>query len=212
MGNTNKERTFLNSISILDCEKENDFDKHNREISKMLAYLNEHATAGAIVKVAHLDIAHRDTPAKYMYLEADNLYFDAINSLDWKNGIDFAADKGEFAVLVYGANYKVYGIDKSFMDTSLATYHFLDKEKIDNIDFIKNSMEFIEKMDSESFKQDFLSVIYKNKEFFTDSERIITDMKYLITSSLEDKIHIANKQKENSILKDVTMPNQPERE
>lgn len=211
MKDLNNARIYLNSRSILDCENESDYERHTLETSNILDYLGKHAKAGAIVKVQHLDMARRDFAPTYMYVPTEDLYFNALNALDWKNGADFVADNGEIAVLVYGQNYNAYNYAEPFMEQSLVSYHFLNEDQIEHMNFIENSMEFIKNTDSSSLEQNFLSVIYDYDDFFINSDELVKDLLSLSNFSLDEKIHNAELRKEIEYRKDNVQISEPEK-
>ena len=79
---------------------------------------------------------------------------------------------------------------------SLVSYHFLNEDQIENMNFIENSMEFIKNTDSSSLEQNFLSVIYAHDEFFINSDELVKDLLNLSNFSLDEKIHNAVLRKE----------------
>lgn len=163
-------REYLTDKSVLLLENENDFNKHSQQTEKILDFLNEQAKAGAILKIEYIDIAHRNKGPIFIAAAPED-YHAVFDKFDCKNGIDLVSDNGDFTAYIYGQNYTAY--NEEFMTCTKATYHFLNEEQLDHLIFIKNGLEFIYNIGSESLEQSFLSMIYNHNYFFIESDRII---------------------------------------
>jgi len=163
-------RKYLTDKSVLQLENEYDFNKHSLQTEKVLDFLNEQAKAGAILKIEYIDIANRNKEPIFIAASPED-YYAALDRFDCKNGIDLVSDNGDFTAYIYGQNYTAY--NEEFMTCTKATYHFLDGDQLDHLNFIKDGLEFIYNIGSESLEQSFLSMIYNHNDFFVEPDRII---------------------------------------
>lgn len=178
---------FLNNKSILDCESEKDIQQHNNEIAKIFELFQEKTKAGAILKLSFTDIANQRFDPEYMYLATEDLN-KAFDSLNCKNGVDFAIYKGDISAAVYGENYTLYNSKEECMVEAAIGFHFIDETQTEHIETVKNCLDFI---DDVKLKKEFLSIVYRMDDFFIDSTKLIDSIKNELDTSLEAKINRA---------------------
>lgn len=106
---------LYNTLSVLDCQTNEDKHKHDEETIKLITSLRRYDNYDCAVIIKHFDEANKE---KEPVIKQCSLYdcLDMIQYADTKNGVDLTNVDGYITFVCYGTAYELDG--KQYLTTT----------------------------------------------------------------------------------------------
>lgn len=106
---------LYNTLSVLDCQTNEDKHKHNEETIELITSLRRYDNYDCAIIIKYFDIANKE---KEPVIKQCSLYdcLDMIQYADTKNGVDLTNVDGYITFICYGAAYELDG--KQYLTTT----------------------------------------------------------------------------------------------
>lgn len=103
-----KELETIHKKSILDCQTEEEYEIHAKEVEDFLCEVNKTPNRKCIFASLYLDDGHKHIQPRVEYGELHD-FGDMIDGFDFKNGVDFSKYNGFPVATIYGQTYTLDG-------------------------------------------------------------------------------------------------------